>query len=101
MNKVLAKYEEILCKKSRKLYEKPVYGNSPITQKSVEESYFVLIRRLKQSLDVIYNMEVYNHAEEDRISLDKVEKIIAGMRWAIDSHEKMIKDVKRPEDVIL
>ena len=85
----------------KRINNSSIYGTKPITQKNVEEEYCSLYRNLKESLDIIHNIEASKHVEEGKISLEKLERIIAGMRLAIDSHEKMIKDVKRPEDVIL
>ena len=85
----------------KRINNSSIYGIKPITQKNVEEEYCSLYRNLKESLDIIHNIEATEDISKGRISLEKLERIIAGMRMAIDSHEKMIKNVKRPEDVII
>ena len=85
----------------KRIHNSSVYGYTPITQQSAEIRYCIIYRNLKESLDIIHNIEATEDISKGRISLEKLERIIAGMRMAIDSHEKMIKDAKRPEDVII
>ena len=78
---------------SSKIYKNSVYGYMP-KDISDEEKYFKIYLRLRESLDLIHVHDAIKDCTERKMSLDKIEKIIAAMKLAISTHEVQINNVK-------
>ena len=76
-----------------KIYKNTIYGYMP-EDISDEEKYFKIYLRLRESLDLIHVHDAIKDCTECKMTLDKLEKIIAAMKLAISTHEVQINNVK-------